>query len=611
MVSGQPPWFDAKVSTPVALLQAMLQRHGQPPPFPEGLSASLTKFLERCFRWDPARRPSAAKLLHEVSSFLLLLLSVLVLLVVLLLVLLLSNAVALLLLACAVVCIIVYFCVGAPCSCGSKCAHCDQCMRSSLCAHQLCCGTQPFLLETDEEDQQLQLAQQAQQAQQHHAWTISGGWGSRRASATQALDDSGSAAYSAADADTDVSMNMIRAASMRTRAKSYSNFNDALLPFRTGSNLQGGRAAAATAAAAVAGGGSASLGAEQTGLERPPLHTGSSGLRSSDARLDLVLRASTSPDISQTRQQQRLAAVTQQRLPRKASAPVMLEPLPATQSSLHAAHQQQKQQQQQQQQHHSPRQTHQQQQQQHRSPRQQHEEQQPSAPSVAQSLSPLRWQAYAQTCPQQLAATPRGQQQQQQHQQQQPQQQLVQQHKQRVQQQQQQQSAAYASDNAAEEQATTAQLQHLQQSVNDMQAQWQHMSPPSEWPEWAQKGFQSRVAQQEQRSATGTPLQRKQLQSMMTQMGHMLDNSDHSTAGSTRTSTPMSSEGTTNSGASAAGAAGAGSASAAGAAGCSMGTPPRRAVTIAVVAPAAAAHNPFSGKACAVLSDTVACQQAA
>jgi serine/threonine protein kinase len=67
MVSGQPPWFDAKVSTPVALLQAMLQRHGQPPPFPEGLSASLTKFLERCFRWDPARRPSAAKLLHEVS----------------------------------------------------------------------------------------------------------------------------------------------------------------------------------------------------------------------------------------------------------------------------------------------------------------------------------------------------------------------------------------------------------------------------------------------------------------------------------------------------------------------------------------------------------------
>jgi hypothetical protein len=463
---------------------------------------------------------------------------------------------------------------------------------------------QPFLLETDEEDQQLELAQQAQQAQQHHAWTISGGWGSRRASATQALDDSGSAAYSAADADTDVSMNMIRAASMRTRAKSYSNFNDALLPFRTGSNLQGGRAAAATAAASVAGGGSASLGAEQTGLERPPLHTGSSGLRSSDARLDLVLRASTSPDISQTRQQQRLAAVTQQRLPRKASAPVMLEPLPATQSSLHAAHQQQKQQQQQQQQHHSPRQPQQQQQQQqgqHRSPRQQ----QPSAPSVGQSLSPLRWQAYAQTCPQQPTATPRGQQQQQQ----QPQQQLVQQHKQRVQQQ--QQSAAYAADNAAEEQATTAQLQHLQQSVNDMQAQWQHMLPPSEWPEWAQKGFQSRIAQQEQRSATGTPLQRKQLQSMMTQMGHMLDNSDHSTAGSTRTSTPMSSEGTNNSGASAVGAAGAGSASAAGAAGCSMGTPPRRAVTIAVVAPAAAAHNPFSGKGCAVLSDTVACQQAA
>ncbi|KAG5176167.1 kinase-like domain-containing protein, partial [Tribonema minus] len=62
MVSGEPPWFSYGVSTPYALLQALLERRGQTPPLPADLSAGLRAFLERCFRWDPAERPTAAEL---------------------------------------------------------------------------------------------------------------------------------------------------------------------------------------------------------------------------------------------------------------------------------------------------------------------------------------------------------------------------------------------------------------------------------------------------------------------------------------------------------------------------------------------------------------------
>ncbi|KAG5177631.1 kinase-like domain-containing protein, partial [Tribonema minus] len=68
MVTGEPPWYSAGVSTPYALLQTMLERKGQPPPLPANLSPSLAAMLRRCFSWDPALRPSAAQL--ELDAFL-------------------------------------------------------------------------------------------------------------------------------------------------------------------------------------------------------------------------------------------------------------------------------------------------------------------------------------------------------------------------------------------------------------------------------------------------------------------------------------------------------------------------------------------------------------
>ncbi|CAM9562804.1 unnamed protein product [Chrysoparadoxa australica] len=62
MLSGMPPWSGIGVTTPSALLNAMMDNKGNLPPLQPGISDGLKSLLCECFEWEPTVRKRAAEI---------------------------------------------------------------------------------------------------------------------------------------------------------------------------------------------------------------------------------------------------------------------------------------------------------------------------------------------------------------------------------------------------------------------------------------------------------------------------------------------------------------------------------------------------------------------
>lgn len=74
MVTGMSPWQSLRLTNPVSLFN-YVSNHDGPPPMDlpqdsgEDLVKALRRFMEKCFRKDPAQRPAARELLGDAFFF--------------------------------------------------------------------------------------------------------------------------------------------------------------------------------------------------------------------------------------------------------------------------------------------------------------------------------------------------------------------------------------------------------------------------------------------------------------------------------------------------------------------------------------------------------------